>query len=263
MKLRVAVALMAAAVLSGLPARAETIPPDFRSAFEGKVRRNRTYGVVVQKGVPTTSIYGVDGKQTNAYFSVDIKGGDWEASKGLLDFNQVVADYLVPGEVMEVVDVTFKDDRIDLRMVSVEAHKVTRGSGFGQTTKREPSSTNFKFFFPFLISGAQDLPQAMAYIESWVRLLPSEEAARAFSAQLLAGGAPVQASAPTAAARATPTTSAGTSGTKEIKVGMTPLEVIDVLGRPQKEVSFENKTRWTYPDLTVLFENGRVKEVRF
>jgi hypothetical protein len=44
---------------------------------------------------------------------------------------------------------------------------------------------------------------------------------------------------------------------------MTPLEVLDVLGKPQKEVTFENKSRWTYPDLTVVFENGRVKEVRF
>jgi hypothetical protein len=44
---------------------------------------------------------------------------------------------------------------------------------------------------------------------------------------------------------------------------MTALEVIDVLGRPQKEVTFQNTTRWTYPDLTVIFENGKVKEVRF
>jgi hypothetical protein len=50
---------------------------------------------------------------------------------------------------------------------------------------------------------------------------------------------------------------------KEIKPGMSMLEVIDVLGKPQKEVSFENATKWTYPDLTVIFENGKVKEVRF
>ena len=59
------------------------------------------------------------------------------------------------------------------------------------------------------------------------------------------------------------TTAAATTTKKDIKVGMTPLEVIDALGKPQKEVNFENKSRWTYPDLTVIFENGRVKEVRF
>lgn len=266
MRRSLSLALLAPALLCALPARAEKIPPDFRSAFEGRVRRNRTYGVVVQKGVPTTSIYGVDGQQTDAFFSVDIKGGDWQASTGFLDFNQVMADYLVLGEVLEVVDVTFKDNRIDLRMVSVEAHKVSRGSGFSQTTKREPASTNFKFFFPFAIGSASDLPRAMEYIEAWVRLFPSEEAARSHAAQVVAGGASVAAPhQPTGrlgtAPAAAPVPAGG--GRKEIKVGMTALEVIEVLGKPQKEVSFENKTRWTYPDLTVLFENGRVTEVRF
>jgi hypothetical protein len=39
--------------------------------------------------------------------------------------------------------------------------------------------------------------------------------------------------------------------------------VIEVLGKPQKEVAFQTQSKWTYPDLTVIFENGRVKEVRF
>ena len=44
---------------------------------------------------------------------------------------------------------------------------------------------------------------------------------------------------------------------------MTPLQVMDILGRPEKELTFEEVTRWTYPDLVVIFEKGRVKEVRF
>jgi len=54
-----------------------------------------------------------------------------------------------------------------------------------------------------------------------------------------------------------------TTEKKEIKVGMTPLEVIEILGKPQKEVAFQNTSKWTYPELTVIFENGKVKEVRF
>lgn len=262
-------AVMAAVALTVVPARAEKIPPEFRSAFEGKVRRG-SYGVVVQKGVPTTSIYGVKGDQTDAYYSVDVKGGDWQTSEGWLDLNQVAVDSLVAGEVMEVVDVTFKEARIDLRMVSLEAHKVTRGTGFGKSTKREPVSTNFKFFFPFPLRSAQDLPQALEYVEAWVRLFPSESAARAFSGQILAGGeaartAPARGVEPAHLAGASPGASAPppTTTKKEIKVGMGMLEVIDILGRPQKEVSFESKTRWTYPDLTVIFVNGRVTQVQF
>ena len=255
--------------LTAAPARAEKIPPEFRSAFEGKVRKGASYAVVVQKGVPTTSIYGVKGDQTDAFYSVDIKGGEWQTSEGWLDLNQVAVDSLVQGEVMEVADVTFKDARIDLRMVSIEAHKVTRGSGFSKSTKREPASTNFKFFFPFAVRSAQDLPQALEYIEAWVRLFPSESAARTFSGQILAGGAPA---GPAPARAAAPAHAAGgalrrrpppTTTKKEIKVGMGMLEVIDILGRPQKEVSFQSKTRWTYPDLTVIFVNGRVTQVDF
>jgi hypothetical protein len=50
---------------------------------------------------------------------------------------------------------------------------------------------------------------------------------------------------------------------RDLKVGMTPLEVMDALGRPQSETTFDKITRWTYPDLTVIFENGRLKEVKF
>jgi hypothetical protein len=261
MPLRLPIAALVLSVfLPTVPAWAQKIPPEFRSAFEGKVRANRTYGVVVKKGVPTTSIYGVKGDQTDAYYSVDVKGGEWEASKGLLDFNQVAADVLVEGEVVEIVDVTFKEARIDLRTVSLEAHKVSRGSGFSQTTKREPVSTNFKFFFPFAVRGGEDVPRTLEYIESYLRLFPSEQAARAFAGQVLAGTAPAASAAPAAPATAAP---ARSTTKKEIKVGMTPLEVLEVLGKPEKEVSFETKTRWTYPDLTVLFENGRVKEVKF
>jgi hypothetical protein len=265
MKLHGISVAMAAIVLAALPARAEKIPPEFRSAFEGKVRKG-SYAVVVQKGVPTTSIYGVKGDQTDAFYAVDIKGGEWQTSEGWLDLNQVAADSLALGEVMEVVDVTFKDARIDLRMVSLEAHKVTRGSGFSQSTKREPVSTNFKFFFPFAVRTVQDLPPVLEYVEAWLRVFPSESAARTFSAQTLAGGVPAgpRAAEPARTAGAAPSAAAAPTTTKkELKVGMSMLEVIDILGKPQKEVAFESKTRWTYPDLTVIFVNGRVTQVQF
>jgi hypothetical protein len=258
---RVVPLLAALVALSAASAFAERIPPEFRSAFEGRVHKG-VFGVVVQKGVPTTSIYGVKGDQTDAYYSVDIKGGDWQTSEGWLDLNQVAVDSLTPGEVMEVVDVTFKDGRIDLRLVSLEAHKVTRGSGFSKTNKREPVSTNFKFFFPFSVRGVADVPEAMQYVESFLMLFPNEAAARAFSGQLMAGTAspPVRTAARPAAPAAAPVAA---TTRREIKAGMSMLEVIDILGKPQKEVSFEARTRWTYPDLTVIFENGRVKQVQF
>ena len=49
----------------------------------------------------------------------------------------------------------------------------------------------------------------------------------------------------------------------EIKQGMSPDDVRHVLGEPQAEVVFGTKTRWTYPDLTIVFEKDKVVDVRF
>ena len=53
------------------------------------------------------------------------------------------------------------------------------------------------------------------------------------------------------------------AGKKEIRVGMSPEEVRSILGKPKDEVVFGNRSKWVYPALTVVFENGRVKDVQF
>jgi hypothetical protein len=246
------------------PLLAEKVSQDFRAAFEQTVRPRRSHAVVMMDGLPTTSIFGVEGDTTggSAHFSIDVREEGWKTSEGIMDFDQTAADFLHKGEVMEVASIAYMDNRLDMRMVSLEAHKVTRGSWILKSHKPEPVATNFKFFFPFPVRGAADAPRAIEYIDHYLRVFPGEAQARAYAAQMMAGGAepprPASAAATPAAAAA-----AATTTKRDIKTGMTALEVIDVLGKPQKEVNFENKTRWTYPDLTVIFENGRVKEVRF
>ena len=44
---------------------------------------------------------------------------------------------------------------------------------------------------------------------------------------------------------------------------MTPEDVRAVLGSPGDELTFGRKSRWVYQDLTVVFEAGRVTDVRF
>ena len=243
----------------------EKLSPTFRAGFERSFRTGRTFAVVVQEGVPTTSVYGVDGKSSStAHYSVDVVDGRWKTSQGILDFDQTAADHLNKGEVMELNSMSYKENRVDLRMVSVEAHKVTRGSLF-KTNQREPVATNFKFFFPFPALDEKDVPKAIEYIGQYLRVFPSEQEARSFAGRVVAGEEGRRpASAPARTSVTGGGTAAGTTTTKkEIKIGMTPLDVINVLGKPASEVAFENKTRWTYPDLTVIFENGRVKEVKF
>lgn len=248
----------ALALAVAAPVRAEKIEREFKNAFEGMFSPHRSYAVVVQKGIPTTSIYGVKGDQTRAHYSIDVIGGRWKTSAGLLDTDQTAADFLDLGEVMELDSISYKDNRVDFRMVSTEAKKVTRGNWLLKDTKPEPVATNFKFFFPFPKSHVMtpaDMPAVRRYIGTYLRFFPDQRSARTFSARLIAGGS-VAAPAAVPVPRRTTTK-------KEIKAGMTALEVIEILGKPQKEVTFQSSTKWTYPDLTVIFVNGRVKEVRF
>jgi hypothetical protein len=250
-RLPLAVVALTCAVVPA--AHADKVPTEFRTAFERTFATGRTYGVVVQEGVPTTSIYGVEGNQTAAHYSIDVKDGDWTTAQGLLDTDQTAADFLKKGEVVELKSISWKDNRVDLRFESTEAHKVTRGGGFLADTKREPVATNFKFFFPFTVTGAKDVPRAIQYVERYVKAFPTEQQARSYAR----GGGGSRPAGNGAGAKA-PTTKK-----QEIKAGMTALQVIDVLGKPQKETTFGAKSKWTYADLTVLFENGRVTEVQF
>ncbi len=255
--LTIALALLAPA------AHAAKLPPDFKAALEKALRPGRTFGVMVQKGVPTTSIYGIDGNaRGNAHYSIDVKDGDWQTSQGLLDFNQRAADFLDLGEVMELASTSYKDDRVDLRFVSLESHKVTRGNILVKSREREAVATNFKFFFPFEVQGAADVPKAIAYIETYVKLAQTEDEARELGRKVASGQAGPEAK-PEPTPTPAPAKAARPAAKREIKVGMTPLEVVEILGKPRQEVAFENKSKWTYPELTVIFENGRVKEVKF
>jgi hypothetical protein len=272
MKTRVPLVVALVVVFAG-PLRAEKVPAEFRAPFEQRFWAGKTYAVVLQKGIPTMSIYGVKGDSTNAHYSIDVVGENWKTSTGLLDFDQTDVAYLDLGEVMELNSLSWKDNRVDLKLISVESKKIARGSGFLRTTKREPVSTNFKFFFPFpksKVMTAADVPASLEFIQLYLQPFPNEAQARVYAAEIIAGGArpasapaPRPQAAPPARTQAAAPPAAAPATKKEIKVGMTPLEVIDVLGRPQKELTFQNTNRWTYPDLTVIFENGKVKEVRF
>jgi Zn-dependent protease with chaperone function len=49
----------------------------------------------------------------------------------------------------------------------------------------------------------------------------------------------------------------------EIKPGMTPAEVRALLGPPDREYVYTTRTRWRYEDLSVIFKDGHVIEVKF
>ena len=44
---------------------------------------------------------------------------------------------------------------------------------------------------------------------------------------------------------------------------MTTDEVTKAMGEPQKKVTFGQKSLWTYKGMQVVFENGKVTDVKF
>ncbi|HEY7516545.1 MAG TPA: M48 family metalloprotease, partial [Vicinamibacteria bacterium] len=88
-------------------------------------------------------------------------------------------------------------------------------------------------------------------------------AAAASTTPAVAVPAAVPAGAAALAAPAAPAAAAGATHRAEIRAGMTPAEVRAILGSPRDELVFGEKTRWTYPDLSVVFEKGKVREVKF
>jgi hypothetical protein len=83
------------------------------------------------------------------------------------------------------------------------------------------------------------------------------------SSQALVSPATTAAPAPPPAASAAK--ASGKSGARrtEIKPGMSTDEVRQMLGEPESEVVFGDKTRWTYPGMTVVFAKGKVSDVQF
>ncbi len=81
--------------------------------------------------------------------------------------------------------------------------------------------------------------------------------------QMMAGAmAAAQQAKPGSAATPGAPAAAAAAGRHEIKPGMSFDEVRGMFGNPTGEVVFGNKTRWTFADLTVVFEDGKVSEVK-
>lgn len=69
---------------------------------------------------------------------------------------------------------------------------------------------------------------------------------------------PTAAAAPAAAAQAPAATQEAS-----IAPGMTEADVLKAMGAPDKKVSFGSKAQWSYRGMQVVFEDGKVTDVKF
>jgi metalloendopeptidase OMA1, mitochondrial len=173
-------------------------------------------------------------------------------------------------------------DRVGLRYAYEAGYDITKGPRLWQRFARkygEPGKVKSFFFSDHSQSTARaanlERELALNYPDGPKRAKRSSKAIR------VASGPPAGASAtgqpgpstPSAgteflasSSRTTTTPPASTPparSRKEVRSGMTPREVEALLGAPQAEIVFGQKTRWTYADLTVVFEAGKVQDVQF
>jgi hypothetical protein len=106
------------------PIAAQRLSNEFRQALESLVRPLRTHAVVLRPGVPTAAIDNRDPVSGNVIVAVT---KDELKTVPILGRLPQLEEFLVPGEVLQLVRLTYTDNVIDLRMVSLDPHKSIRG----------------------------------------------------------------------------------------------------------------------------------------
>jgi Zn-dependent protease with chaperone function len=172
-------------------------------------------------------------------------------------------------------------DRVGLRYAYEAGYDVTKGPRLWQRFARkygEPGKVQSFFFSDHSQSTARaanlERELALNYPEGPKQVRTTKAtrvaAGREIPAAPAAQGGPPPSSAgtdflatPSRTATGRTPISPPAGSRKEIRVGMTSDEVQALLGPPQAEIVFGAKTRWTYSDLTVAFEGGKVRDVQF
>jgi hypothetical protein len=96
-------------------------------------------------------------------------------------------------------------------------------------------------------------------IERWAKQnYPRLIARRTAGGNAEPAGSPAQNAAPPSSGG-----SAGDTADATIHPGMTPDDVTKALGEPQKKVNFGTKSMWTYKGMQVVFDSGKVTDVKF
>jgi Zn-dependent protease with chaperone function len=173
-------------------------------------------------------------------------------------------------------------DRVGLRYAYEAGYDVTKGPRLWQRFARkygEPGKVQSFFFSDHSQSTARaaklerelalnypDGPKQAGRATKATRVaagreIPATPAGRAGAATSAAGTEFLATQSRTATQRTPSPPPPGSR--KEIRAGMTSGEVLTLLGPPQAEIAFGAKTRWTYADLTVVFEAGKVRDVHF
>jgi predicted Zn-dependent protease len=171
-------------------------------------------------------------------------------------------------------DMEDQADRVGLRYAYEAGYDITKGPRLWQRFAKkygEPGKVANFFFGNHSLSSARavnlERQIALNYPDGpkeGVRpAKPSTLRAASSSAAPAPAPLPGQTSALSSSSSGPASSAASSGNRKEIRPGMNASEVRTMLGKPKEEVAFGARSIWTYPAFSVVFEGGKVVEVKF
>jgi hypothetical protein len=180
--------------------------------------------------------------------------------KALLGKSRTLVVVDSPAEADVVARIDSRDVRKETAAVNTYSNKSDDGKSTTATTV--PSVRTVNELHVTLLAGNSEIPLHTESTLSW-RLAASDMASnidhwtKENYAKLVERRLAAPVSAPTAPPSPVSTQEAS------IAPGMSEADVLKALGTPEKKVSFGPKAQWSYRGMQVVFEDGKVTDVKF
>ena len=214
----------------------------------------------------------VDGTGTDGFTNAGAGDSAQDLVKALQGKNKTLQVVESAGNADVIVHIDKRDSRKDIASVSTYKDKSDDGKHTSTTTQANESTT--RIVYATLIAGdfnSEIEGEGMSWriaagavankVEKWSK--ENYERLIEKRTQNSTPSTPAQqAQAATTAPASDPVTAKPASDTT-ITPGMTTDEVTKAMGEPQKKVTFGQKSLWTYKGMQVVFENGKVTDVKF
>ncbi|MGB7848660.1 MAG: PEGA domain-containing protein [Candidatus Acidiferrum sp.] len=161
-------------------------------------------------------------------------------------------DYTVPvGERYYVTTVHAGSSTVDIGLLSARPVSTSHGAGRVWTIAT--------FYFPEGVLANAEKDTVIREIDQW--LIPEGRTGSTGALAAVTSAVPPATVPPPVAAPAVAPTAAAASVTETLYPGMTREQVLAVLGKPQREVTFQTQTWMHYPGMVALLRDGKLASV--
>ncbi len=212
----------------------------------------------------------VDGAGTDGFTNAGVSDSAQDVTKALQGKDKTLRVVESAANADVIVRINTRDSRKDVNSVSTYKNKSEDGKQTTTTTQANESTTRIVYatlmagdFHSEIVGEGMSWRIAAGAVANKVDKWSKENYARLVERRSPPSAGAGSTSAPQAEAQAAPAAPEETASDTTITPGMTTDEVAKAMGEPQKKVTFGQKSLWTYKGMQVVFENGKVTDVKF